>query len=576
MEMTAATSPITGWLDRPRADRGMRFATDDGGWIYVPYDELAVQARRASARLRAGGLDAGDRVLLLLPSEPAFVAWLFGAFASELTVTPVAPLGYFQDLDAHVEHVRRVIEQTGPRAVVTRADLRDFALRAVEGLSAPPLLLDADDLGPDEARPAAPAPIPLLQLTSGSSGAPRGVLISADALAAQIDQIELHTAYRDGDMAATWLPLHHDMGLVGCVISTVMRGVDVSVMQPHQFIRDPARWVACFDAGGATLTACPTFGWGYAAKHMRPEQLAGLDLSHWRVAIVGAERVGPAALAAFADATQSCGFSPTTFMPGYGLAEATLAVTLTDVREEPVAARIDWNELRVGEHVSVHERRGLLDASRASDPSEWLIGCGTAVEGAAVRIVDERGEPLPPGHLGEIAVRGINLAAGYAPSGAETESCFGADGELRTGDAGFVLDGSLYVVGRTGDSLSVRGRNVYMEDLETRLAELPAVPRGRCATFAGASGVVALVELPPGPWIEETSALLRRSLGHTATVTVLAAQPGTIMRTSSGKPRRRAMWRTFVEGRLSGVLQVHGDAGSGPEPVLPGTSAGAT
>lgn len=564
---STAASPIVQWLHQPRADRAIRFADDDGGWTTVTYDELAAQTRRATTRLRDLGLDASDRMLLLLPSEPAFVAWLFGGFAAGLTVTPVAPLGYFHDLDAHIAHVRRVIEHIRPRVVVTLAEIRDFAVRAIEGLASPPRLLDATELGDAEVPPCGPGEIPLLQLTSGSSGSPRGVRISADALVAQIDQIELRTDYREGDSGATWLPLHHDMGLVGCVVSAVMRGADISVLQPHQFIRDPARWVACFDAGGATMTACPTFGWAYAAKRLRPEDLGGLDLSQWRIAIVGAERVGPGALAWFADVTRSCGFRPTTFMPGYGLAEATLAVTLTDVADEPVAARLDWDALRFGAPVQVRERLPLMAASAAGDPSEWLIGCGTPVHDATVRVLGDDGEPLPDGSLGEIAVRGPNLAAGYATLATEASSAFADDGELHTGDAGFVLDGSLYVVGRVGDSLSVHGRNVYMEDLEARLADVRGVPRSRCAAFAGASGVVALVEAPPGPWVETVGALLRRTLGGAASVTIVAAEPGTIMRTSSGKPQRRAMWRRFVEGSLPAIAHFRADGASGPEPA---------
>jgi fatty-acyl-CoA synthase len=332
---------------------------------------------------------------------------------------------------------------------------------------------------------------------------------------------------------------------------------DLWLMRPDQFVRDPARWLECLSAGKACHTAAPNFGYAYAARRADPARLAGLDLSGWRTAIVGAEPIAASALESFARLAGTCGFSRRAFAPANGLAEATLAVTGVPSGQTPAVARPGWGTMRFGAPVAI-ERRGELGAADAAGELGWLVGCGPAHPSVNVTVVDRAGLPLPHGHLGEIAVTGASVAAGYhGDRPARSGSTRFAGGALYTGDAGFVLDGELYVVGRMGDSLKIRGRSVYVENLEAKVAAAAGLGLGRCAVVSAAGsghgGVAVLVEAAAGSWIEAAVQVLDREVGDEHPVTIVSGQRGLIRRTSSGKPRRRYMWEQLHSGGLGGT-----------------------
>ena len=420
--------------------------------------------------------------------------------------------------------------------------------------------------GSDDAKiaPAAPSELALLQFTSGSSGRPRAVRITWENLESNVAMIRRWLEMGPDDMTATWLPLYHDMGLIGCMITPMVNQSDVWVMRPDQFIRDPVRWLECYGVHGAQLGVAPNFGFGYANKRLADEELERMDFSEWRVAIVGAERLDADVLGRFARRLERRGFRASTFLPAYGLAEATLAVTGVPLDQVPRAARPDWDGARFGEPLAVHETTVLTDGERIASGDGWLVGCGPPHPGVAVTIVDEERRELGERALGEIAVTGPTVGDGYlGDPGVST--CF--DGELLlTGDAGFVLDGELYVMGRLGDSLKVRGRTVFIEDVEARIATF-GVAKGKCVVLAGSHAgenrLAALAEMPRGPWVEQAAATLEREGDQSTRVTVLCGEPGAIERTSSGKPRRRVMWQMLVRGELAAEVVYDRPAGSG-------------
>jgi len=545
--ITTQTSPLVRWLDQPRADRELRFADDDQ-FIAISYDEFAVRCRRAAARLLDAGCRPGDGVVLVQPSSPTFVAALFGAFALGLTPTPVAPPGFFQDAEAYDRHLHNILDLACPAAVVVAAETHGVVERALSarGLHAPIVDVEAGD---SEVDLALPAHVSLLQFTSGSSGAAHGVRLTGGAVEANVAQIAYGLKYTPEEPMATWLPLYHDMGLVSGLLLAVGGQGTLTIFRPDQFLRNPARWVRCFDRGNATVTTTPPFGLSFVAKRVSHEDLRGVDLSGWRAAVVGAERIDPEQLDAFMALGAPHGLRRAVLTPAYGLAEATLAVTIADTETEPEAIELDWEALAPGEPVAI-TRRGWPSGR---DASTWLVGCGPPLPGTSVTVLGVDGEPLDEGTLGEIAVVGPSVAAGYEGS-SEARSTRFAGGRLNTGDAGFMLDGQLFVIGRMGDALSIRGRSIYAEDLEARLKEVGGVAKERSVAFTGPQEAVAVVEASPGDWAAEVGDALARFVGHRAAVTVIAADRGQIARTSSGKPRRKEMWRRHIQNEIRGEV----------------------
>jgi acyl-CoA synthetase (AMP-forming)/AMP-acid ligase II len=552
----SATAPVCAqrvallaWLAEPRADRGVRFA-HDGGWRLHSYDELAAMTRRAAAQI-AEHADPGPAVALLLGTGPDFIAGFYGSLLAGRTPCPIPPPGYYARADAYAAHVARILRSARPGLVICDRDLLDQAERAaaIAGLRRRPVVLDDASRAVLHTEP--PADLALLQFTSGSSGTPKGVRVTPANLETNIAQIVAWSRYDAKAEVASWLPLSHDMGLIGCLLVGVTHQGDVAVMRPDQFVRRPARWLERFGRHGASFTAAPTFAFAYAAKRLHPEDLSGMDLSAWRYAVIGAERVNAAPLRAFADLAACAGFSSATFAPAYGMAEATLAITGTPVGDVPVAARLDTVAVRFGGRLD-GPRATLTDPGLHDGPSPWLVASGPPLDGVRVGIIDESEQQLPEGHLGEIVVQGPTVASGYTtqPEGQSTRF---ADERLLTGDAGVLLDGQLYVIGRIGDAISVRGRSVYLEDVEARLEQIPGVPKGRLVVVAGAGEVVALVEAEPGPWISRAQEAMVAHCGTDVQVSVRCATRGAIARTSSGKPRRRLMWQQLLEERLGGT-----------------------
>jgi len=332
------------------------------------------------------------------------------------------------------------------------------------------------------------------------------------------------------------------------MITPVITGTELWIMTPEQFIRSPRRWLDCFGHRGATLTTAPSFGYAYCARRVKPEQLAGSDYSNWRIAILGAERIDPVALYDFCDLVRPYGFGEGALVGAYGLAETTLAVTGVEPGAgspllRPAAASAD-----LGQPVEVGGT-GVLGVDRAD--GNWLSGCGKPIGGLEVRIIDEQGRAMPDGTFGEIVVSGSSVAEGYLEADGRIVP-FAPDG-LHTGDGGFVWEGQLYVVGRITDSLKVRGTMLFAEDLEAQLGQLEGLAGLQTVVLLGRHGdrdhAVLLVEDgSSGVWLDSAVATLRAATTAEINLAVLRGKRGAIDRTSSGKPRRRVLWRQLVAG----------------------------
>jgi fatty-acyl-CoA synthase len=353
-------------------------------------------------------------------------------------------------------------------------------------------------------------------------------------------------------VVASWLPLYHDMGLIGCFLTPIVRQGSLKLMRPDHFIRDPARWIRCF--AEAAHTEAPPFAYAYCARRVKPEQLEGLDLSGWKMALIGAEPIDPHALEVFAQLVEPFGFARTMFKPAYGMAETTLLVTMDNALRNPLAVRPDPEALTFGEPVRILDQH-LLGPESLGAKAGWVVGCGKPEDDVPVTIVDDEGGALADGLLGEIVVGGPSACPGYF-AGAEAKSTRFADGKVYTGDAGFFHEGQLFVLGRMGDSIKVRGRSVYVEDLESKIAEVSGLGKGRIVVVgvpgAGQKGLALFAETQDESWVGGVREMLRRRVGDDVELTV-AVGTGLIQRTSSGKPRRRYMWERLQGGHLEGA-----------------------
>ncbi|MFI6042516.1 AMP-binding protein [Nocardia sp. NPDC051321] len=554
---------LTGWIADTRTDCGVYFADDHDDWVRYDYAELARRSRRVAQRLRVEGITGNAVVCLVQPNGPTFVAALFGAWLAGAAVCPLATPTIFDD-DNYLTQLSRLFAAAGPSAVITDALFLDRVRTALDraGLSTLPVMLGAavaedENSGEADVRPPdSGADIALLQFTSGSTGRPRAVRVSQANLIANITMIRDWLKWGH-DGCASWLPLHHDMGLIGCLITPVVSRTDLWLMRPDQFVRDPMRWLACFGDGRAALTAAPSFGFAYAARKLRDRTMDGMDLSGWRSAVVGAEPIDSRALNAFAALLHTAGFTPEVFRPAYGLAEATLAVSGLDIDRPPRLVRPDWSALRLAEPVSIVSD-GTLGLRGADEQSaDQLMSCGRPLPGNTISIVDSHGESLPDGSLGEIVISGPTVADGYHGDETAGSTRFAA-GLLWSGDAGFLLDGELFVLGRIGDSLKVRGRNVFVEDLELKVSAATGLSHGRCVVVSGGwqstSAVALLADSRPGPWVRTAIRVLRTEVGADPTIHVIVGGHELIRRSTSGKPRRRHMWEELLAGRLGGTL----------------------
>lgn len=544
MDEPAEAATLLDWLTEPSEDRGIHFAGPGSTWHFHSYAQLAAATRRMALRLREEGAGPGDAVLVVHRNSPEFVTAFFGSLLIGATPVPMAPLSSYRDPGDLRARLAQARAATGARLVVgTPETLGD--LGEPTGATGCAVLGHPATDAPGLDGPPASGRDAFVQFSSGSTGSPRGVRVPHRAVEANLRAFMRWLKIRvPRDGMATWLPVHHDMGLVGGLLAPVSVRTNVWMMQPEQFIRDPARWVRCFGEHGATVGVTPNFGLAHVLRRVRAGDLADLDLSGCRALVVGAERVDERVLDSWQRLFGPVGFPARAMVPAYGMAEATLAVTGSDPDEDVLTVRVAAGSLTPGKPVTIASGPGKATA---------VVGCGRPVPGVRLRIVDEAGDPLPSGVLGEIEIGGEAVADGYLTldDGRPARTDFG--GVFRTGDAGFLHEGQLFVLGRLGDAVKSLGKWLLAEDVEdvaARAAGTSTRPVVLLGTWEGRSTAVVLLSRDTAPHAETVG---REITGTFADLDVLAVEvrPAEIRRTTSGKPRRRHIWASLVTPDLA-------------------------
>lgn len=546
---------------------------------HLSYAELDARARAIAALLRERG-PAGGRYLLLYPPGLEFVAAFFGCLYAGCVPVPAYPPDPAR-LDRTAPRLRAIAVDAEARAVLSNRAIVDGS-GAILGHSLD--LGRLDWIVTEEAPPAGgwippaidPASEALLQYTSGSTGTPRGVVVTHANLmhnSALIQECFGHSRRSNG---VIWLPCYHDMGLIGGVLQPVYAGFPVKLMSPIDFLKRPVRWLQAISGTPEVTSGGPNFAFDLCVRRTTPAQRERLDLSGWKVAFTGAEPVRAETIERFVEAFGPCGFRREAFLPCYGLAEATLIVS---GEPGPRTLAADREQLE----------RGRVTPRTPGDPAaETLVSCGTPRVSGSVEIVDPRTRlACAPGHVGEIWVSSPSVAEGYWRQPDAAAESFGArlaDGDerpfLRTGDLGLLREGRLFVRGRLKDLIVIRGRNLAPQDVERDVERAhPALRRGCGAAFAiEADGEERLAiaqetnpELGADPdEVVESIVSAVSDLHGIAVYSLALLAPRTIPKTSSGKIRRRACREALLAGELVTVATwgpVLGGASPAPDPV---------
>lgn len=518
----------------------------------LTYGQLEEGAAAWAAHLVSLGVAPGDRVLLVLPTERAFYEAYWGILLAGAVPVPAYPPVRLGRMEEYLQALTGVARNCGAAVLVTNDLVRPLIRPAEE---APGLRLRfavPADVAPGKEAPRASVrgeDLGLLQYTSGSTGAQKGVMLTHANLLANLRAIGRGVDLREGDIAVSWLPLYHDMGLIGLMLGSLYWGIPLVALSPVDFLRRPARWVRLLSEHRATVSAGPNFAYSLVARKARADDLKGLDLSSWRVALCGAEPIHPSTIETFCRRFEPQGFRPEAFFPAYGLAENTLAVTFSDLGAPPHVEHVDARAL---------EERGRAVPVPAGEGARAIVSVGRPLDTVEVAVLGETGAPLPEGSRGEVVVRGPSVMAGYYGNPEATAAAL-EGGWLRTGDLGFELGGRLYISGRRKDMVIKAGRNYFAEDLEAAAAAVAGVRPGGLCVFAvenearGTEEVVLVAEVREEADRGAVAEALRTAVSEATGCRpdrIVLVPPHTLSKTSSGKIQRFKARAWYLDGSL--------------------------
>ncbi len=536
------------------SERGLIILQDEGEAAYTPR-ELVEAAERAACSLMRLGIEPGDRVGIMAQTTPATVVALLGCWAAGAVVVPLPLPMRAVDPVSFIEQSRRRLHKVEASLLALPGSL----LPMVGELGVGMRLVACEELdagGRMPPVPTAPEDIALVQFTSGSTSEPRGVVLSHANIMANARAISRKVRVSRNDRIVSWMPLYHDMGLIGFLITALGSGASLVLMSPQRFVSEPSLWMRAVSDYRATITGGPNFAYALTARVLAAGSAGELDLSSLRLALNGAEPVDPEVLDGFVEAGRPFGLRKQVPYPVYGLAEATLAVTFPQPGR---MYRLD--------HVSRAgiEEEGLARPARPGEEgTRSLASLGCALEGLEVSVVKEDGSEAGEREVGEVCVRGASLMRGYWDDPEATARVL-RDGRLHTGDLGYLAGGELYLVGRIKDMVIIGGRNLFPEDVERCAERVSGVRKGNAVVFGvstrrGRERLVLVGEtrltcpLAAGETARAISSKVREEIGVPVREVVLVPA-GSLPKTSSGKKRRFLCRDLYLEQRLQPVAR---------------------
>jgi len=564
-----------------RTEKGISILNDDRE-VRLSYRDLLKDAIALASEMGVHGIERGDEVILQIVQPISFLRWFWACLIGGFVAVPI-------EVRQTPEHVAKVFRIWGklkrkwlvsdPGAMNRLAEFGQRAglqieMKGMEEKTLPSSLAYAP--GPDPVRNPDPDDRAFIQFSSGTTGDPKGVVLSHRNIATNILGIVERVGYSEGDRTLSWLPLTHDMGLIGFHLAPLVAGMDQFLMTPKAFLSSPGSWIKSLSEHRIQYTGCPNFGFRHFLKGFHAPSEAELDLSCVRLVFNGAEQISPALCADFMSALAPFGLRSGALYNVYGLAEASLAATMPPPDGEFRTVIIDRRTLEIGDPVRL---------ARKDDPGALeLAEVGTPLDGSPIRIAAKDGSDLGEGILGRILIKGENVTAGYYRGPLEVEPGCGLDGWLDTGDLGFMHQGRLVVTGRLKDVICANGRNLFCHDLESIASALPSI--GNCRTAAvGVPGteyqgeqVAFFLETKSRDWanLARAAAELKSHLLSSLSVEIAWVIPiPSLPKTTSGKIQRYKLKTEYLNGAFQDRVRLLAEAGflgAGGQPAGQGTA----
>lgn len=562
--MSAETRTVVQALEEAAASTrtGYRFIEEEqNAEPFFTYAGVERATARFAGAFQAMGLKKGDRLGLILPDNQDFVFAFLGALRAGVVPVPIYPPAGLRKLGGYLDNTLHIVDKSGCRILLTDSDIKKLLGTVKARAKALDKIVAVETIRRSQ-EPFSPVAITLddtcfLQFTSGSTAAPKGVIVSHGNIAANVDAfMRLGLQVEAGvDSGVSWLPLYHDMGLIGFVLGPLFYRNTITYLPPLLFLKRPARWLETISRLGATISFGPNFAYALCVKRVRDKDIEGLDLSSWRAAGCGAEPIRAANLHAFADKFSSIGFNHRALLPCYGMAESTLAISFDALGDGVRVDRVDADELSI-------EGKAKPVAEGDGNALE-VVNCGKAFEGHEVGIFapddDTSAEPLPDRRVGEIRVKGPSVTAGYFDEPELTAQSF-AGGWLKTGDLGYLADGEIFICGRAKELIIVNGRNYYPQDLEWEASRVDGVRKGNVIAFGTRKPlndrervVIAFETSRPNDEREVLKQEVRKAVRNASGLSiddVVALDAGVLPKTSSGKLKRNETRRLYEMGEL--------------------------
>ena len=538
--------------DRPH----IRLWAGDGEDTCIGYAELDRAARGVAAGLIGQGLKPGERAAIMLPTGAAFFQAFLGVLFAGAIPVPIYPPFRRAQVEDHLRRQAGILRNAEASFLITDDEIRNVGalLRGLTDSLRRVVTVEQVRTGGrvDEPPACDGESVALIQYTSGSTGAPKGVVLTHANLLANIRSMGTVMEAGSSDIFVSWLPLYHDMGLIGSWLGCLYYGAPTTIMPPLAFLADPARWLRAIHHYRATLSAAPNFAFELCLKNVRDADIEGLDLGSLRMVVNGAEPVSPSTIARFTERFGAFGFRPEALAPVYGLAENSVGLAFPPLGRKPLIDRIVRQDL---------SGRGIAVPAEPDDRTALaFVACGQPIPGHEVRVVDDAGHELPDRHQGRLEFRGPSATSGYFRNEDMTRALINGDW-LDTGDLAYIAGGDIYITGRVKDLIIRAGRNIYPHELEAFVAEIEGVRKGCVAAFAshdartGTERLVVLAETR----ITDPAELqrLRGEIADASTAIldtppddIVLAPPHTVPKTSSGKIRRSAAREVYESGAI--------------------------
>ncbi|MFQ5761292.1 MAG: fatty acyl-AMP ligase, partial [Acidiferrobacterales bacterium] len=529
---------------------------DDKQEQEISYQALLRGAEAVAAGLQHAGLEPGETVAIMLPTSEEYLLTFFGILLAGGIPVPIYPPARLTQIEDHLRRHVRILSNAGVVKLVTVPEASRLArllkshiaslrrIFTVEELSSSAQTLARPTLKPDD--------IAFLQYTSGSTADPKGVVLTHANLLSNIRAMGNVLEVDSTDVFVSWMPMYHDMGLIGAWLGSLYYAMPLVLMSPLNFLARPARWLWAIHRHRATLSAGPNFAYELCLGKIDEQDIEGLDLSSWRLAVNGAEPISPDTLIAFAKRFARYGFREEVLCPVYGLAEGSLGLTFPPMGRGPVIDHVDRETFR---------REGrAIPADNTESQTLRFVGCGQTLPGHEIRIVDAAGIEVVDRQEGRLQFRGPSATSGYYRNPEASNRLFDGDW-LESGDLAYVADGEVFITGRVKDVIIRAGRNIYPQELEEAIGHIPGIRRGCVAVFAATDAVGGTESLVVLAETRQTDASARAELEAHITSTavdlvgtppddIVLAVPHTVLKTSSGKLCRAASRDLYQGGKL--------------------------